>query len=890
MNLTPEKQKIIAQPGNVLVTANPGTGKTLLLATKYVSLLKSGVLPEDILCLTFTSKAKREMEERIIKFIKEEKVTVDLSNLNVFTFHSYALENIDDNELVSSNLLRYAIFRYVKEHETLNYGDAYLIDTIVPKMENLIRYLKNFGIGPKDINLIKTEKYLQDHKNHSVDELSLFLGEFVKIYQYYEDVKAKSGIDYSDMLLNFLKLKQHKVYKFVLVDELQDVNGIEADIALKSGEVFFAVGDKKQAIFGFQGGSILNFKKFDKSTSFILSENFRSTNEILNYAREHFTSKTKEEEHKLELKDLKNKELKEPAEKPIVYDISKEHQAAAATTLASRLSTQSQVAIIARTNSQIMNISKELEARGLEHSTTFFAASKEAKENIITFLKGVLSKDVSLVRNAMFTPFFPISLQDAFEISKKKAYELTIEEIYTQCPEFKKMREDVRTFEDVNKLFREIIIPVSISYGEDYLLASLSVQNACKEAIKVLSEKNLENFAIYLDSSDLLANDSEAEKKIVVTTVHKSKGQEFENAIYIPSKTNDSSNFQDSVVKAILKSKGINAEEELEEESLRVDFVGMTRAKKRLLIITDKPSQYLNAYAESGTLELNQEESMQFSEQKKKAYTLFVNKDFEKAKALLESRNTWLKAFVKAHFENLGHISFSRLKGKAYDYLIESLLQAQEGSRELNIGTDIHEIAEKILKNEKYTFEPKLKPYVENTLSLITEIKQKYPLIEATEGKFNVPLSKVVATSDSIGFKGQIDAVFKNNDGEYLIVDWKTSSSDDKSADYRQQLSVYRKVYAAMKDIPEDKIKVAIGYVGLKNRINDGTIGKELDMKQPVASAFGTMTKKIEKFLGWRHNVDTFFQDIVKEENNDVIWRSVVEELGNERWMEGIKW
>src|SRR3989344_3730352 len=140
MLLNPEKQKIIALEGNVLVTANPGTGKTLLLAGKYIDLLKRGLSPDNILCLTFTEKAKTEMGERIIRAIREEKINFDFSKLNVFTFHSYALQNLEREEIISSNLLRYAIYRYITDNEILDYWEEYLIEVIVPKMENLIRY------------------------------------------------------------------------------------------------------------------------------------------------------------------------------------------------------------------------------------------------------------------------------------------------------------------------------------------------------------------------------------------------------------------------------------------------------------------------------------------------------------------------------------------------------------------------------------------------------------------------------------------------------------------------------------------------------------------------------------------------------------------------------
>jgi len=234
MKLNQEKQAIIEQEGNILVTANPGTGKTRLLAYKYVDLINKGIAPEQILCLTFTEKAKREMESRILEVIKDEKVNVDISKLNVFTFHSYALDNIEENEILSTNLLRYAIFHFLKDKEILNYSDEYLLETIVPKMENLMRYLKSFGITPEQINLVEVKKHLDEGKNYSKEEIDKFADDFLAIYNHYEDIKNKRGVDYSDLLIKFLRLKEVPQFEYVLVDELQDVNIMEADIALKS--------------------------------------------------------------------------------------------------------------------------------------------------------------------------------------------------------------------------------------------------------------------------------------------------------------------------------------------------------------------------------------------------------------------------------------------------------------------------------------------------------------------------------------------------------------------------------------------------------------------------------------------------------------------------------
>ena len=221
------------------------------------------------------------MEERILKLRQEEEMDFDISKLNVFTFHSYALSSLDSQDIISSNLLRFSIYLYIKENRILNYSENYILDSLVPKIENLIRFLKSFGILPHDIDVKDSAKYLPAESKISMAELEKFLAEFVNIYRHYENVKESEGFDYADLLIEYLKLNREPDFDYVLVDELQDVNKMEADIAIKSAHRFIAVGDKKQAIFGFQGGSISNFELFSDSTHFVLSENFSSTNQIL---------------------------------------------------------------------------------------------------------------------------------------------------------------------------------------------------------------------------------------------------------------------------------------------------------------------------------------------------------------------------------------------------------------------------------------------------------------------------------------------------------------------------------------------------------------------------------------------------------------------------------
>ena len=127
---------------------------------------------------------------------------------------------------------------------------------------------------------------------------------FVDAYKHYEISKADS-VDYSDMLLTFKSKFQGDKFQYVLVDEIQDMNEIEAEIIEMIFENLFLFGDSKQAIFGFQGGSTKNFQKFSQSCKpLLLSTNRRSTQEILDYAKKQFLDRTNQKV--LHEKELEN--------------------------------------------------------------------------------------------------------------------------------------------------------------------------------------------------------------------------------------------------------------------------------------------------------------------------------------------------------------------------------------------------------------------------------------------------------------------------------------------------------------------------------------------------------------------------------------------------------
>ena len=783
----------------------------------------------------------------------------------------------------------------------LNYSDERLLAHYVPKIENLIRYVKAFGITPDKIDTVEVKKHLEESDKLTKEEMDKFADYFLDIYHDYEEIKNKRGVDYSDLLIKFSLLKEVPQFEYVLIDELQDVNTMEADIALKSATYFFAVGDSKQAIFGFQGGSILNFKKFMHSTQFVLSENFRSTNEILSYASEYFTSNTKEEDHKKELNGFKNAN-NESGSKPIVYKVDKNQMYAAACELAKTFS--GKTAIIARTNSQIEAIAKELTPSGLDFSSTFFSASNDAKNHIISFLKGVLSSDVQEVRNSMFTPFFPCSLQDAFQITEHK--NITLPELLEKSPPFKLMRESVKTVEDVNKLFNDHIIPICISYGQEYLSTAMTIQEAYQESLVVLpstdlptSDKDIHTLTSFLQVKDLLSHDSDVEKGIVLSTVHKAKGKEFDNVIYLPKTAEGRKGFEDEVVQAILYSKGKDVEEELKEETLRTNFVAFTRAKKQLVILTTEPTNYSNTASEEKKAPEADNTELNLTESKHRAFDLFVNGQFEEAKKLLENKDRWIKDFVKNYFESLEHTSFSSLpetyrdgRGKAFDYFVDKMLGIKKTSYAMSLGSEVHDAAMLILSEKEHSASKNAEPYIENVKKIIDDLD--YDDVQP-ELKLEVSLKHLEFDSE-LKFQSRIDAVFKKGD-KYTIVDWKIDKDTGWAGEHRQQLEVYKRLLAINDEIPLDKIKVAIGFVGLRPyTINTGSgIDKKYDAKQPDKRAFNTFSKKVDKLLSWIKDPEQFFEEFIEEGNKtrfiagssslistDSIWKSVVEEYNKE--------
>lgn len=287
-----QRQAVEAVSGPVMVIAGAGSGKTRVLTYRVAHLLNQGVDPFNILALTFTNKAAREMKDRIIKLVG----TADAKNVWMGTFHS-----------VFARVLRSEGHRlgYPANFSIYDTDDSKrLIKTII-KEQNLDDKVYTPGfvshrISTAKSSLITAEAYNANEEILLQDKMAgkPFIGEIYR--QYKIRCFRSAAMDFDDLLLNtFILLEQfpdvllkyQKKFAFILVDEYQDTNHAQYMILKRlaaDNENICVVGDDAQSIYGFRGANIqniLNFKRdYPDAQEFKLEQNYRSTKTIVGAA------------------------------------------------------------------------------------------------------------------------------------------------------------------------------------------------------------------------------------------------------------------------------------------------------------------------------------------------------------------------------------------------------------------------------------------------------------------------------------------------------------------------------------------------------------------------------------------------------------------------------
>lgn len=289
-----QKEAVLYINGPLMIVAGAGSGKTKVLTTRIAHLMKSGVDAFNILALTFTNKAAREMKERVEHILGNNEAR----NLYIGTFHSvfarilraeapkigyphhFTIYDTDDAKAVIKTVVN-----------ELNLDDKHYKPNIV---YNRISQAKNGLIGP--------EAYAADYYIQQEDIRSNRPA-IAQIYDAYAKRCFKNGsMDFDDLLLKFYELLKHfpeslhkyqHKFKYILIDEFQDTNPAQYEIIKLLGAVYenvCVVGDDAQSIYSFRGATIENILQFQKDYDDVkvvkLEQNYRSTKSIITVANE----------------------------------------------------------------------------------------------------------------------------------------------------------------------------------------------------------------------------------------------------------------------------------------------------------------------------------------------------------------------------------------------------------------------------------------------------------------------------------------------------------------------------------------------------------------------------------------------------------------------------
>ncbi len=280
-----------AVEGSYLIIAGAGTGKTRTLVYRVARLVELGFDPQSILLLTFTRKAAREMMNRAAILLDDR-----CSKINGGTFHSFA----------NLSLRKYAkAINLDSSFTILDQGDSEDVINLIRAQLNFDKYKKRFPNKStiyKILSLsVNTERNIQEILEEDYPHFAEFVTEIDEVKKYFVSYKEKNNLlDYDDLLLKLSQLLFNNPpaakallakIKFVMVDEYQDTNKLQSDIVkglTQFNNNVMVVGDDSQSIYSFRGANFKNIMEFQKifpgSKLIKLEENYRSTQEVLNFA------------------------------------------------------------------------------------------------------------------------------------------------------------------------------------------------------------------------------------------------------------------------------------------------------------------------------------------------------------------------------------------------------------------------------------------------------------------------------------------------------------------------------------------------------------------------------------------------------------------------------
>ncbi len=590
-----QRAAVVHREGPMLVLAGPGSGKTRVITHRVAYLIQQGVRPYHILAITFTNKAAEEMRQRVVALQMERGSTI-------CTFHSLAARLLREFSERAGLAKNYSIYDTSDQKAAMrNALKACELDA------------KNFPPGKMLAAISILKNNLQGPEQMREKELGYYDKALARVYEAYQkELAVNAALDFDDLLMKFALLLRDDVelrdrlnerYQYVLVDEYQDTNQCQYQIArglsLNHGNLF-VTGDPDQSIYGWRGADIGNILAFEKdypgAQVVRLEENFRSTPEVLFLADQVIRQNTLRKEKRLFT-------AKAPGSLPELYEYPDEYQETRGIMQwIEQLHTEGyeyrQMAIFYRINSMSRVLEEAFRRSAIPyqivHGLEFFQRA-EIKD-LLAYLRFLVnpSDQISLKRiiNQPTRGIGQTSINRLFDYCSSSGKDIgqvlcDVEAVSTLPAAAKvKIRKFAELIDSLRKMLEEPVQAIlEAVYEKTGLAEALAAENSeektanVDELINSAAEYDREtespSLADYLQRIALISDaDSYDEQAgaVSVMTLHAAKGLEFPAVAII--------GVEDGLIPHV---RSIDNDREIEEER-RLLFVGITRAQQKLTL------------------------------------------------------------------------------------------------------------------------------------------------------------------------------------------------------------------------------------------------------------------------------------------------------------------
>lgn len=586
--LNPEQEEAVSLPvdsGPVMILAGAGTGKTAVLTKRIAYLCAHGVAPENILAVTFTNKAAKEMKERL------KKMHVHPAPM-LGTFHSIGLRVLKRCPAAAGVRSDFTIMD--DDESKRLWRSLFVVPDDVPIAAGELKMHKSDPECKKFMTMMFKAKDLGQRKapdvSYSILEQSI--GRMIDIYE--SERKRQNRVDFSDLIAASLDaIKNHKegqawasTFTHVLVDEFQDTSLLQFEWATsilggeKTRQNLFAVGDDNQSIYSFRGANVENIARYVAeygAKEVMLEQNYRCGSSILDAANALIARNVNGDRKKLWTQNAGGKVALSD------FQTDRHEAESIADAIIRRGGVLEDYAILVRTRAATIPLAKALRSRGVLHhvvgSLDFFDA-KEVKDAMALIRFAINPKDlISFERMAALFPGVG-----------KKAISSVIEEAEHSILSLIEVCASNKKTANIASAFQGIGGNSNAFDATSHLIDVSGLRAECEKADEEIRRENINDFcqlagqftmlAEFLEEMTLFADKEGRTDGVTISTIHAAKGLEWK-CVYLPALTEGHIPMK--------RSYGNDAESRAQEflakeEERRLMYVAITRAKHELLM------------------------------------------------------------------------------------------------------------------------------------------------------------------------------------------------------------------------------------------------------------------------------------------------------------------